>query len=144
KRLAQQRPDSEHPAADVLAAFVERALAPKEREDVLAHLARCADCRVVVALAGPEAETGVATRQHQQRAWHEWWVFRVGGLAAALTVIVVAAALFLPHGRHAKEASAPAQPGNPASATLIEQTPSAEQKPAATAAAQHNHLQDKE
>jgi hypothetical protein len=110
ERLAQQRAGSEHPAADVLAGFIERSLREGERQRVLSHLARCADCRGVVALATPEVETTVVNVQPQQRAWYEWSLFRFGGLAAALTVIILAVVLFRPHGREAQEASAPAMP----------------------------------
>ena len=46
-----------HPDADVLTAFAEQALAAREREGVLQHLALCADCRDIVALALPEFDT---------------------------------------------------------------------------------------
>jgi hypothetical protein len=45
-----------HPEADVLAAFAERTLSPRERENVLAHLASCVDCRAAVILTLPAAE----------------------------------------------------------------------------------------
>jgi hypothetical protein len=45
-----------HPDADQLSAFVEHALPAHERNDVLAHLAACRDCRETVAMALPPAE----------------------------------------------------------------------------------------
>src|ERR1700685_559337 len=51
---AREMLEQTHPDADVLTAFSEQALAASEREDVLQHLALCADCRDVVALALPE------------------------------------------------------------------------------------------
>ncbi|HEU5451498.1 MAG TPA: zf-HC2 domain-containing protein, partial [Terriglobales bacterium] len=42
-----------HPEAEVLNAYLEGVLAPQERESVVTHLARCASCREVVALAAP-------------------------------------------------------------------------------------------
>lgn len=45
-----------HPDADLLTAFGEGALTGREREGVLDHLARCAECRDVVRVAS-EAET---------------------------------------------------------------------------------------
>lgn len=45
-----------HPDADQLSAFMEQALPAHEREDVLAHLAVCRDCRETVAMALPPAE----------------------------------------------------------------------------------------
>ena len=46
-----------HPDPDLLTAFAEQALTPAERESVLGHLALCGDCREVVALALPAAES---------------------------------------------------------------------------------------
>jgi hypothetical protein len=45
-----------HPDADQLSAFVEHALPVHERNDVLAHLAGCRDCRETVVMALPPAE----------------------------------------------------------------------------------------
>jgi hypothetical protein len=42
-----------HPGADLLSAFAEQALSVAERENVLAHLAICGNCREVIALALP-------------------------------------------------------------------------------------------
>src|SRR5579872_629616 len=53
-RLAVVKPAGAHPDADVLTAFAERALAEREREKILAHLAGCHECREVVALASPD------------------------------------------------------------------------------------------
>lgn len=55
----------EHPDADLLAAFAEKRLLGHEREELLAHLAECADCREVVALASRAARLahrGIAER----------------------------------------------------------------------------------
>jgi len=49
-------PAQAHPNADVLTAFAEQALAASERDGVLEHLARCGDCRELIALALPPAE----------------------------------------------------------------------------------------
>jgi hypothetical protein len=48
-----------HPEADVLTAFTEQALSAAERDHVLQHLALCADCRDVVALALPALDAAV-------------------------------------------------------------------------------------
>jgi hypothetical protein len=45
-----------HPDADQLSAFVEHVLPVHERNDLLAHLAACRDCRETVAMALPLAE----------------------------------------------------------------------------------------
>jgi len=45
-----------HPDADLLTAFAEQTLMATERDGVLGHLARCGDCREVIALAFPAAD----------------------------------------------------------------------------------------
>jgi len=45
----------QHPDADQLNAFIEHALPLHERQQTLAHLAACADCRAVVYLAEPSS-----------------------------------------------------------------------------------------
>ncbi len=49
-------PPAEHPDADLLTAFAERSLSERERLQIADHLARCAECRQVVAVAVPEFE----------------------------------------------------------------------------------------
>lgn len=49
---AQQVPQAGHPSADTLTAFAEQGLEPPERQNVVSHLAVCADCRQAVALVG--------------------------------------------------------------------------------------------
>jgi hypothetical protein len=56
----QTAPEQAHPDADVLTAFAEQALSATERDGVLEHLARCGDCRELIALALPPADIGAA------------------------------------------------------------------------------------
>src|SRR4051794_1576939 len=46
----------EHPDAGLLTAFTEQSLPAAEREQVLMHLAMCADCREVITLSLPQAD----------------------------------------------------------------------------------------
>ncbi|MGB9073779.1 MAG: YCF48-related protein [Terriglobales bacterium] len=103
-----------HPDPDVLTAFAEQALTPAEREGVLEHLALCGDCREVVALALPAAESvpvpdiaaqaddARAVTVKPQRNWFAWPGFGWHGFAghglrwAALAAgVVVAGAIIL-------------------------------------------------
>src|SRR5260370_12437755 len=62
QRLKAATPAINHPDADVLTAFAECSLPELERAVVLEHMARCSDCRDIVALALPAmepVETGV-------------------------------------------------------------------------------------
>jgi hypothetical protein len=54
----------EHPDANLLAAFTENRLGGREREDLLAHLAGCADCRQIVALSTNPAAATAAAKRH--------------------------------------------------------------------------------
>ncbi len=53
-------PERAHPDADVLTAFAEQALSASERENILEHLARCGDCRELIAVALPPADLRAA------------------------------------------------------------------------------------
>lgn len=99
-----------HPEADLLAAFAEQALSATERDGVLQHLALCADCRDVLALAAPadafvptpaEVESEVVrgrvpeTPEKTRPGWFAWpglgwqnlrWAALAGGLAVAILV----------------------------------------------------------
>ena len=96
-RLAGEAP-MEHPDANVLAAFSEQSLPLSEREPVLAHLARCADCREVVALALPVVETQAAPARVFGTAW------RMPALrwAAVVTCFLVVGAAVLLRDRSAQ------------------------------------------
>jgi hypothetical protein len=58
--LAREATPSDHPSADVLAAFVEHALAEAEKQSVTDHLARCGECREIVFLASGAVEEPAA------------------------------------------------------------------------------------
>lgn len=62
-RLRQQKAGVSHPEADLLTAFVEHSLPERERAQVLQHLAACAACREVVALAAAEAPAPVVAAE---------------------------------------------------------------------------------
>src|SRR5437868_2539000 len=78
-----------HPDANLIAAFVERSIGKQERAQLLDHLARCGQCRDVVALALPE-EIAVAARPDTARAWPWAQTLRWGAMAAAVAVLAIA------------------------------------------------------
>ncbi len=53
-------PPSEHPDANLLAAFCENSISPRERAGIMEHLAACTECREITSLAAPEEEMAVA------------------------------------------------------------------------------------
>jgi hypothetical protein len=89
ERLKTATPAVNHPDADALTAFAEHSLAGLERDLVLEHLARCGDCREVVALALPATEpvqTVVSPSSSPSGGWLTWpalrWAFVAAGLVA--------------------------------------------------------------
>ena len=70
----------EHPDANLLAAFTERRLPAPERQDLLAHLAKCAECRDIVALTSAPAPAARA------RSIPLAWRWAAGFAAAALVL----------------------------------------------------------
>ena len=77
-----------HPDADLLTAFAEQSLAGSERDNVLEHLARCADCRDVVAFALPPTEDVVLAKSTTSlRGWLSLPVLRWGVVAAGVLVL---------------------------------------------------------
>src|ERR1700675_1818357 len=130
-RLRAALPEQAHPDADLLAAFAEQALSTTERNGVLQHLARCGDCREVVALALPDADMAPPQTAPQTRdedsvrttvsragapASHKlsfaWPTLRWAALAAG---VVVAAAVLLVHPGKLNQATLPS--ANPQVAT---------------------------
>lgn len=82
----------DHPDADLLSAFAEQTLREAERATVVEHLARCAECRYVVAVALPAMEPpGVLVAPG--KTWFSWpvlrWGFAVAGIAVIATFGVV-------------------------------------------------------
>lgn len=95
QRLRASNPPGEHPSADLLAAFAEQALAAGEREQLVAHLAACDNCRAVVWLALPENEVAQQVLvSAPSRAWSWSAAWRWAGVAAGIVVIAGVAALF--------------------------------------------------
>src|ERR1700689_830135 len=89
ERLKAATPAVNHPDADVLTAFAEHSLPVLERDHVLEHLARCGDCREVVALALPatEAVALAGSDSTARRGWLSWPVLRWGIVAAGILAV---------------------------------------------------------
>lgn len=87
ERLKAVAPTINHPDADVLTAFAERSLPVKERGVVLDHLARCGDCRDIVALALPATEPVEAAIRPSRGGWLTWPVLRWGFVAAGVVAV---------------------------------------------------------
>jgi hypothetical protein len=87
-----------HPETELLTAFAEHLLAPSERELVLNHLARCAECRQIIELALPITETENVIRTGPARpGWLSWPALRWGFATAAILALVSLAVLQYEH-----------------------------------------------
>ena len=78
-----------HPDADLLTAFAEQSLDESERDHVMEHLARCHDCREIVALSLPATEAVTVSRSTSgsRTAWLSWPVLRWGVVAAGIALV---------------------------------------------------------
>jgi hypothetical protein len=147
-----------HPDADTLSAFLERQLAPPEREQTLAHLATCGRCRQITFLARQAAEadeTATASTRPtsaSQMPGPRWQLSRLipnwqfATLAAAAGCSLLALSVWFYSGIHANhtEASAPrissarpetapVQTPTPPSPTPIQAAPEAQMRKSAPA-----------
>jgi hypothetical protein len=102
----------QHPDADQLSAFMEQALPPHAREATLAHLAVCAECRRVVAMALPplevpsDAAAAVSASPARARAWDWLRGWRLGWVAIPALAAVVVVGIYLRGGTGHREAAA--------------------------------------
>lgn len=86
-RLRADTVNVDHPDADLLTAFSERTLSGPERSQVLEHLARCSECREVVALGLPAQEAMVPVLRPARGGLLTWP--RLRWALAAVGVLVV-------------------------------------------------------
>lgn len=109
ERLSSQAA-GEHPDANRLSAFAERALTEPERSQMLDHLSRCADCRQIVALTAPELTEEQVTVTQLPGASRSWWrspLLHWGAFTAAALVVLIAVGARM-RLREGRSASAPA------------------------------------
>jgi hypothetical protein len=86
-----------HPDAEFLNGFAEQALNTAERDEVLGHLAACARCREVVALA---ANAAAAERPAAVPWWKAWFPSRPLAWAPALALAAIAVLAVFVYVRH--------------------------------------------
>ncbi len=87
ERLRTAAPSVSHPEADMLTAFAEQSLPSLERDIVLEHLARCGDCREVVALSLPVAEPTQGVLRPSSTGWLTWPALRWGVVAMGVVAV---------------------------------------------------------
>ncbi len=111
-------PSAEHPDADVLTAFAEHSLPGRERDGVLEHLARCGDCREIVALSLPAVEIAETVVRPAARGWLTWPVLRWGFAAAG--VVAIASLGIVQYQQSARSRNLAAKSAAPVSAAPVE------------------------
>src|SRR5271169_3688905 len=136
--LARGATPAEHPSAEVLAAFVERALVEGEKWSVPDHLARCAECREGVFLASDAIEPAIidepSVAAKPRRRWTSRWIWAIP-VAAMLLVgagyLVRQSYVAAPTEKEMASAKVPEKASGPPAQSL-EMTP-AQPAPAAAA-----------
>lgn len=86
---SSERPSTEHPDANLLAAFAEKALPAPERARVLHHLIGCVGCRQAAAFALPEQATIPAHTVDRRFTPALRWAGVVAALGALLVLVVL-------------------------------------------------------
>lgn len=141
---------SEHPDADLLAAFSEHTLTAHEREQVVSHLAVCTNCREIVSLTTLPLVQPVPEPVRRRGVW-EWSAFHWGAVAAAAAVVAIAVFLGAP-AKHSRtpmtdEAAVERAVTQPAVTSQSSGKPEAEAKVAnetpAPPVRRHQYLQEK-
>jgi hypothetical protein len=87
ERLKVATPALNHPDADMLTAFSERSLPEVERDIVIEHLARCGECREIVAFALPETEALETVVRPAASGWFAWPALRWGFVSAGIVLV---------------------------------------------------------
>lgn len=88
QRLGTRPEPKVHPDADLLTAYTEQALPPKERNQVVQHLAECSYCREIVSLSLPEVQAPPVAVPAAGRP--RWWIPAYRWAAVAATVAIAA------------------------------------------------------
>jgi hypothetical protein len=118
----------EHPDANLLGAFAERALTRREQVEMLEHLAGCSTCREIVSLSvtQPRVADASASAVPVNPGRIFWPVLRWG--AALACVMVIGAAVTLHERRESQEVATAAQGKSAAEVNLPAPSSIAEKK----------------
>jgi hypothetical protein len=80
-------PEMNHPTEETLAAFVDRRLAPAERQEVIKHMAECAECRDVIVMTTEIKAVEASATGNVVRGPFGWK--RIVPLATAASIVLV-------------------------------------------------------
>ena len=89
-RLAlRRRPLDEHLEAELLSAFVAQALPARARDEVVAHLAGCMECREVLLFSTADSGAAVPNSRMPGTAGGHFWLWPAAAVLAGLMVAIV-------------------------------------------------------
>lgn len=117
ERLKAAPSPGSHPDADLLTAFTEQSLPEVERATVIEHLARCAACRDIVALALPATEAVETSIAPVRTRWLTWPVLRWGFVAAGIVAIASFGVVQYQHSAHSTMTASQVSPRPESTAT---------------------------
>lgn len=122
ERLGARPAPQDHPDADLLSAYAEKALPAAEHGRIVTHLAACGVCREIVALSLPQVQEGQIVVQPAPRP--RFWAlgFR---WATVVATLAVAATLFIEKPWHKPSENKQAQIAPVAAPVANDQTPAA-------------------
>jgi hypothetical protein len=129
--MSEQFNTGQHPDADQLSAFAERALPAHEQKQTLAHLAQCSRCRSIVYLAqkaeheGPPEPEFAAQPTTARKPWFQGWTLAWSGATALACVVlgVVYVHHISVHKRAESTASLASNTSGPAAVPVLRATP---------------------
>jgi hypothetical protein len=131
-----------HPDADLLTAFAEHSLTGAEHASVIDHLARCADCRNVVALALPATETvALPAASGARLGWLSWPVLRWGVVAAGVLAVTSIGVVQYRQRHQEKTVASNFAQRNTRADTAAQNSPMYPQAPAPQAAAPQTRME---
>jgi Photosynthesis system II assembly factor YCF48 len=123
ERLRIGTPAANHPDADVLTAFSEQSLPEVERGIVLEHLALCADCRDILALAVPEKDHEMEIVEGSAvGGWFTWPALRWGFVTAGILIAGFGVLQYQKHGQTASVADSKSAPSISAPSITVSET----------------------
>jgi len=92
QRLQSTAKAEAHPDSDLINAFIEESLDPRDRDRLLEHLTQCVDCREIAALSLPELDAAT-TVVKAGSGWRRWPVLRWSAVAACAVIVGTAVTL---------------------------------------------------
>jgi hypothetical protein len=131
RQLARPQDAGPHPDANLLTAFAEDALLPRERAQILDHLAACPSCREILRTASAAEPLPVSPAPEFARPRLRIWL--TGFALAACLIVLVSSVVLFEHALRTGVARNQVSLNHPAPAATASPPTTAAPRPAATA-----------